>query len=406
MSLQTALSGLNAAQTGLDTVSNDLANASTTAFKSQTALFEDVYPAGQTNSPGFGAETEGMDTDLSQGGETTTGNPLDAMIQGDGYFVVSNNGTQQYTRDGAFQLSPDGVLQTLSGSDVMGFQQTAGGGISGTVGPITVNTGAMPANATANIGLNLDLNSSDPAIATAFNPANSATYSESTSVVTYDSLGNADRVNLYFVSQPLVPPATTNTYSVYAQPETSSGTAVGAPTLLTTLGFNQSGALISGGNANLAVTWPNGAAPSNVAFNFANSTLQAQSFAVAGSTNDGYAPGTYSGTKIDANGQIVSTYSNDQTTVNGTLAVANFINPEGLEADTGNIYSATNTSGTAVINTPGNGQAGTLVGGTLEASNASTSTLLVSLIQFQQAYQADTSVLQTEQQDSQRLVQI
>jgi flagellar hook protein FlgE len=59
-----------------------------------------------------------------------------------------------------------------------------------------------------------------------------------------------------------------------------------------------------------------------------------------------------------------------------------------------------------VVNTPGVGQAGTISGGNLEQSNASTSSLLVQLIQYQQAYQADTSVLQTEQQDSQRLVQI
>jgi flagellar hook protein FlgE len=61
-----------------------------------------------------------------------------------------------------------------------------------------------------------------------------------------------------------------------------------------------------------------------------------------------------------------------------------------------------------VVDTPGNGLAGgtTLSGSNLEASNASTSSLLVSLIQYQQAYQANTSVIQTEQQDSTRLSQI
>ena len=51
-------------------------------------------------------------------------------------------------------------------------------------------------------------------------------------------------------------------------------------------------------------------------------------------------------------------------------------------------------------------RAGTISGGNLEQSNASTSALLVSLIQYQQAYQANTSVIQTEQQDSTRLSQI
>ncbi|MDE8345386.1 MAG: flagellar hook-basal body complex protein, partial [Acidocella sp.] len=114
----------------------------------------------------------------------------------------------------------------------------------------------------------------------------------------------------------------------------------------------------------------------------------------------------YSGTTIAKTGAVTSTYSNGQTVTAGTLGLANFINQEGLTPVTGNIYAASQTSGPAVVNVPGGGQAGTLSGGNLEQSNASTSALLVQLIQYQQAYQANTSVVQTEQQDSQRLVQI
>ena len=59
-----------------------------------------------------------------------------------------------------------------------------------------------------------------------------------------------------------------------------------------------------------------------------------------------------------------------------------------------------------MIDAPGTGQAGTVSGGELEQSNVSTSGLLVSLIEYQQAYQADASVIQTEQTDSTRLTQI
>ncbi|HTQ71231.1 MAG TPA: flagellar hook protein FlgE [Acidocella sp.] len=404
MSLQTALSGLDAAQTGLDTVSNDLANASTTAFKSQAALFEDVYPTGEANVPGYGATTEGMDTNDSEGSLTSTGNGLDAAIQGNGYFVVSDNGAQQYTRDGAFQLSSNGTLQTASGASAMGYSGTS---TSGTLTPITVSTGSMPANPSAKLGVDLDLNSGDAQIpaTTTFSPTDSTTYSESTSTVAYDSLGNANTVKLYLVQNQAAGGATPS-WTVYAQPVTSTGTAIGGPTNLTTLNFNTNGTLASGSPKTLTVNWNNGAAGSTLSFDFSGTTLGAQNFAVAGLTNDGYAAGTYNGTSINSAGQIVSTYSNSQTVTNGTLALANFINPEGLEAQSGNIFAATNTSGTAVINTPGTGQAGTVEGGYLEASNASTSSLLVSLIQYQQAYQANTSVLQTEQQDAQRLVQI
>ncbi|HQT45966.1 MAG TPA: flagellar hook-basal body complex protein, partial [Acidocella sp.] len=161
MSLQTALTGLLGAQTGLNTVSNDLANTSTTAFKSQTALFQDMYPSGSTNVPGIGTTTEGISSDLTQGSLLSTGNPLDSAIQGNGYFITTKNGSQQYTRDGAFQLSTTGQLQTLSGGQVQGYQASATGALSNTLGPITINTGAVPANASANLGLTLNLNSGD-----------------------------------------------------------------------------------------------------------------------------------------------------------------------------------------------------------------------------------------------------
>jgi flagellar hook protein FlgE len=429
MTLQTALSGLLGAQTGLNTVSNDLANASTTAYKSQTALFEDIYPAGASDVSGIGTATEAISSDFTQGDLDATGNPLDAAIQGNGYFVINSNGTQQYTRDGAFQLNSDGQMVTSNGATLMGYSQAANGSLGSTLGPITVNTGAMPANATSTLGLTLNLNSGDAVIpaTTAFSPTNAASYDESTSVVTYDSLGNANRVGLYFVQNPAVGTAMP-TWSVYAQPETATGAAVGAAptTPMATLTFTSSGALApytpavaySAGppviNAapainpptTLDVNWGNGSAPSAIAFNLTGTTVGAQDFAVAGLTNNGYAPGSYSGTTIAANGQVQSTYSNGQVLSAGTIGIANFINQEGLTPVSGNIFSATQTSGQPVMNAPGSGLAGTLSGGNLEASNASTSSLLVSLIQYQQAYQANTSVIQTEQSDSQRLIQI
>ena len=407
MTLQTALSGLTSAQTGLNTVSNNLANANTTAYKSQTALFQDIYPSNATNTPGIGSSLEGMSTDLTEGNLTSTGNSLDAAIQGNGYFIVSSNGAQQYTRDGAFQLSSSGQLETLNGSKLLGYA-TVNGVQGNTLGPITINTGAVAANATSTLGLTLNLNSGDATIpsTTTFNPSDPTTYSESTSAVTYDSLGNANRVQLYLVQNQPATSGATPSWTVYAQPELANGTTVGTPQNLTTLGFSSSGTLTSGSPATLSVNWGNGAAASNIAMNFTGTTLAAQSFAVAGITNNGYAPGNYTGSSISSDGSVQASYSNGQTLSAGKIALANFINPEGLNPVTGNLYAVTNSSGQPVVNTPGSGQAGTLSGGELEASNASTSSLLVSLIQYQQAYQANTSVIQTEQQDSQRLVQI
>jgi flagellar hook protein FlgE len=409
MSLDTAYSGLTAAQSGLDVVSNNLANANTTAFKSQLGLFSDVFPANQSGVPGIGVQSAGLDTNFTQGTQVATGNSLDSAIQGNGFFVINDNGSTQYTRDGAFQLGSSGELTTASGAAVQGYPVDSASGIqSGSLQGITVNTGALAANATANIGLPLNLNSADTQFANPVTPVpgTPSTYNETTSVVAYDSLGNANTVNLYFQQEAPATAGATPTWNVYAEPVTSAGTVVSTPSLLTSLSFNASGALTSGSPATLAVNWGNGSAASSVAMNFTGTTLGAQRFAIAGTTNDGYPPGNYLSTAISSTGEVQATYSNNQVKSFGTLGLANFINPQGLQNVTGNLYAVTNTSGDAVVNTPGSGQAGTLLSGNLEQSNVSTSSALVDLIQYQQAYQANATELQAEQQNFTKLSQI
>lgn len=122
-SLLAGVSGLTANQEMLDVVGNNLANLNTTGFKSQTPLFSDLLyqtlsPAsassnGSGTNPiqvGFGTQTSSIETNFTQGALTTTGNPLDAAIQGQGFFVA-NNGTQDlYTRAGAFGIDASGYL--------------------------------------------------------------------------------------------------------------------------------------------------------------------------------------------------------------------------------------------------------------------------------------------------------
>lgn len=420
MSLQTALSGLLGAQTGLNTASNDLANASTTAFKSQTALFQDVYPSGSANVPGIGTATEAITSNFTEGNLLATGNPLDAAIEGNGFFITQQDGAQQYTRDGAFQLSSTGELVTSSGAPVLGYAQNANGTTAGMLAPITVNTGSVAAKPTTQLGVALDLDSNSTAIpvTTAFDPDNAASYNNATSVTTYDSLGDANTMQLFFV-QTTPSAGAASSWEVYSQTaaqaaqeatEVAAGTANPAAGNFTSLGilnFNSSGALLNAPpTAIVNVAGTNGATNTPVTLDFTGTTLGAQSFGVAGVTNNGYPPGNYSGVTISSTGQVQATYTNNETVTVGTLGIANFINQEGLTPVSGNLFTASNTSGSPVVNTPGNGQAGTISGGNLEQSNASTSSLLVQLIQYQQAYQANTSVIQTEQQDSQRLVQI
>ena len=132
--MYSALSGLRNHQLMLDVVGNDIANVSTVGFKGSTALFSDVLTqtirgagsptgtVGGTNPAqiGLGSKLAGTVQSFTQGALQRTGRSSDLAIQGDGFFVVNNNGQQMYTRAGAFTLDAQGTLTTQDGMLVQG----------------------------------------------------------------------------------------------------------------------------------------------------------------------------------------------------------------------------------------------------------------------------------------------
>jgi flagellar basal-body rod protein FlgG len=126
--LNTAGAGMLAQQTNLDVLSNNLANANTSGFKSQRAQFADLMyqttatssgEAGGRPSPvqvGLGARWTGSATDMTQGAPVQTNAPLNLAISGEGFFQVTGaDGTNQYTRDGSFTTDATGQVVTQQG---------------------------------------------------------------------------------------------------------------------------------------------------------------------------------------------------------------------------------------------------------------------------------------------------
>ncbi|GLQ99938.1 flagellar basal-body rod protein FlgG [Dyella mobilis] len=130
-SLWIAKTGLDAQQTEMDVISNNLANASTTGFKASRASFQDLMyqnegqPGSQTTQQtqapsglllGTGVKVVGSEKLFTQGAVTQTGNPLDVAIQGNGFIQVSlPDGTVAYTRDGSLHQDSTGQLVTADG---------------------------------------------------------------------------------------------------------------------------------------------------------------------------------------------------------------------------------------------------------------------------------------------------
>ena len=109
MSFGIALSGLDAAQSDLNVTANNIANASTTGFKSSNPQFAELFsvsPQGVSNTQiGDGVQLQAVQQQFSQGNIQTTGNSLDLALSGNGFFTVSSNGADQYTRAGSFQTN-------------------------------------------------------------------------------------------------------------------------------------------------------------------------------------------------------------------------------------------------------------------------------------------------------------
>src|SRR5690554_1596455 len=113
MSFNIALTGLKAVNTQLDAVSNNIANAGTTGFKSSRAEFGSIY----ADTQAMGVEVLGLKQSISQGGAlTTTGRSLDLAISGGGFFVTrAANGDVSYTRAGVFGTDRNNYLTNMSG---------------------------------------------------------------------------------------------------------------------------------------------------------------------------------------------------------------------------------------------------------------------------------------------------
>ncbi len=164
MSFNTALSGIRAANTDLQVTGNNIANASTIGFKSSRAEFGDVYTSsllgGGSVTPGSGVSTLAIRQQFGQGNLKFTQNELDLAINGAGFFIVSGEEGQLFTRAGAFGLDKEGFVVNSTGQRLQGFSADENGNIGGILGDLSVDVNSQaPRQTTAvNEAFNLDAN--------------------------------------------------------------------------------------------------------------------------------------------------------------------------------------------------------------------------------------------------------
>ena len=419
MGFQQGLSGLNGASKGLDALGNNIANASTVGFKASQAHFADVFANSLGGSGGtqvgIGTGVVAVAQQFTQGNVTTTNNPLDLAINGNGFFRMSDGGTITYTRNGQFHLDQSGYIVDDSSRRLTGYPIDATGNIvQATPTDLLLSAGTIAPSSTTQTNVKVNLDARAGAVTSAFNPSDPSTFTNSTSLSVYDSLGFAHTVSLYFSKN-----AGVNSWQTHATVDGTAaanvnlGAGAGNPAALA---FNTSGALTSGmpltmsidlnGVATALGTTNGAAAPLSFSLDLTGSTQFGSVFGVNSLTQDGFASGQLAGVAIASDGTIFGRYSNGRSDPLGQVVLTNFNNVNGLAPLGGNQFAETSQSGLPQIGTPGSSNLGAMQSAAVEESNVDMTAELVKMIIFQRVYQANAQTIKTQDAILQTLVNI
>lgn len=410
MAFSQAVSGLNAAATNLDVIGNNIANSATYGFKSGTASFADMFAGSKV---GLGVKVAGITQDFTDGTTTSTGRALDVAISQNGFFrLTDSKGSVYYSRNGQFSLDENRNLVNTQGLNVTGYPAT---GSPATIQqganpvPLSIPNSLMSAKSTSTAAMQMNLNSTDSTITATFDATNPDTYNKKGTVTVYDSLGNSHDMNVYYVK------TDDNKWDVWTlDASVDKATAVQAAAME----FNTDGTLKSvtsydsaspatGMGIDVKLSSVSGSAAGSFNLSFLNSMQQnTGSNDIVATSQNGYAPGSLVSYQVNSDGTVVGNYSNQQSQLLGQIVLANFANNEGLQSEGDNVWSATQSSGVALLGTAGTGNFGSLTNGALEASNVDLSKELVNMIVAQRNYQSNAQTIKTQDQILNTLVNL
>ncbi len=399
-SLYAGISGLNANGNAMSVIGNNLSNTNTVGYKSARTVFADMLSSsisgsGGTSQVGRGVTLSTVDNVFSQGTFETTESNTDLALEGDGFFIVSSPGSDEdlYTRAGAFAFDKQGYLVNPEGYRVQGYPyDTDGVTLLSTLDDIRVDgTSTVPAQATSAITLSNNLDSNSTIIAGGFvlaDPQTSSNYS--TSIQSYDTLGNTHLLTTYFTK------TADNNWSWTTTAQSAEVVAPATTPLVVvgsgTFSFNTDGSLTAPASGTLTLpAWLGGSqAGMAVTLDF-NATQYASDSVTVGQEQDGYSAGDLVKIAIESNGDVVGTYTNGERVSVARIGLARFANVGGLSKEGGNLYASTTASGL-----PSDASSSTtMFTNSLEQSNVDMGLEFVKMITTQRGFQANSKIITT-----------
>lgn len=437
-SLYSGVAGLKAHQTKMDVIGNNIANVNTVGFKSSSVLFKDVLyqttqsatgataTTGGTNAKqiGLGTGVATINVSHTSGSQQSTGNPYDLMINGSEFFIVSRGGINYFTKVGAFETDDAGNLVTGNGELVMGWQVDPDDPTRirrdtvSALRPEAVENQTAPPEMTSKVHMTGNIASTDPALLT--------TDGVSTTVSIYDNLGYAYNVKLKITQNPADSSlynisidsikdannvdilqngytATLDDYTIKFDKDSgkfvgmSGIDGVNSTKLTITPTDATKGNVFQDLSSANAADWITGIDLDCSALTMYSGQGECDVETVRGGTDTtgaGRKVGTLTDVSIQTDGKIYGVYDNGVNKLLGQIAVANFVNPAGLEAVGGNLYQETQASGEFDgIGEDISNTGDSMTQGVIEMSNVDLSTEFTEMIVTQRGFQANSRII-------------
>ncbi len=426
MSFNTALSGLNAAQADLDVTANNISNVSTVGFKESRAEFADIFSAssfgGSGTQAGSGVSLSSVAQQFNQGNLEFSSNTLDLAVSGEGFFMFNpsaSNANSIYSRNGELGINNSGFVVNNTGASLQVFPPNVDGSFTATSSTIPLQlpqaVGAPSATSNIDIGVNLPAAAPD-LVAANFDSTQPSTYTASTALTVFDSLGEGHIVTAYYVK------TADNAWATYYNSTDSAGatlpidiaggTAGAGGQLFHATSFTSAGAFASTTPDPLvttAIDFGNGSdATQTLTIDYANNSITqfSSDFTVNEISQDGFTIGRLTGVDISDTGIVRANFSNGQTTALGKIALARFQNAQGLGQVGDNAWQDTVDSGAPLIGEALTSSFGLIRSGAREASNVDLTAQLVNLIAAQRNFQANAKSIETNNTVTQAIINI
>jgi flagellar hook protein FlgE len=418
--LNTAVSGLSAQSAAFGNISDNVANSQTTGYKAVDTHFIDYLTTSTAtdNEPGSVSALPNY-TNNVLGTISQSSDPLAMAISGQGFFAVSEaagtvagqpNFSSQtyYTQAGDFQLNDGAYLVNGAGQYLQGWTVNPQTNVANQsqIAPIQITQTQFNPVPTANIDLSANL----PSTPAANTPVSSQ-------VNVYDTLGNAHTLTLNWTQNSAndwtvtinSPDSTTTpigTAEVQFGAASPNGTNAGTIGAFGALSGNVTATSFTANMpASLTLSTDFGNGPQNINLNMgdfgeANGVTQfaGTDYTLRSISQDGVAPGAFTGISITNAGDVVANYNNGQTQTVAQVPIVTFAAPDALQRQNGQAFTATTNSGNAITQAEGTNGAGSLVIGSVESSNVDIATQFSDLIVAQQAYGANAKVVTTADQ--------